>query len=98
MKNTIRGRLIPALNRGTVTSALLAAALFAACAWSPAFADNDHDRDNRGDHGNRGHDRGHDHDRRPAHYQRYPVYVPPPAYYRREPSPGISLVFPLDIR
>jgi hypothetical protein len=27
-----------------------------------------------------------------------PVYVPPPVYYEPQPSPGISLFFPLDIR
>jgi hypothetical protein len=90
--------LKPAKNRRTVTMALLAAAVFAACASVPALADNDHGHDNRGDRDSRGHDRDHDHDRRSAHYQRYPVYAPPPAYYRREPSPGISLVFPIDIR
>lgn len=98
MNGAHRGRLSPALNRRTVTTALFAAALFAGYALAPALADNDHSHDNRGDHSSRGHDRDHDHDRRSAHYQRYPVYVPPPAYYRREPSPGISLVFPIDIR
>jgi len=37
----------------------------------------------------------------PYYYQPYyaqPVYVPPPVYYAPQPSPGISLFFPLHIR
>jgi hypothetical protein len=98
MNGAHRGRLSPALNRRTVTMVLCAAALFAGSALAPAFADDDHGHDNRGDHGSRGHDRDHDRDRHSDRYQRYPVYAPPPAYYRREPSPGISLVFPFEIR
>ena len=33
----------------------------------------------------------------PYYYSR-PVYVPPPVYYPPQPSPGINLFFPLDIR
>jgi len=39
---------------------------------------------------------------RPVYQEPYrysqPVYVPPPVYYEPQPSPGISLFFPLDIR
>lgn len=34
----------------------------------------------------------------PAYYYSEPVYAPPPVYYAPQPSPGISLFFPLDIR
>ena len=33
----------------------------------------------------------------PYYYSR-PVYVPPPVYYPPQPSPGITLFFPLDRR
>jgi hypothetical protein len=35
-------------------------------------------------------------DRRPQR-RRYPVYVPAPVYYPQHQSPGIRLVFPIDI-
>jgi len=38
---------------------------------------------------------------RPEYRQPYysePVYVPPPAYYYPQQSPGISFFFPLDFR
>jgi hypothetical protein len=39
---------------------------------------------------------------RPVYQEPYrysqPVYVPPPVYSEPQPSPGISLFFPLDIR
>jgi Ni/Co efflux regulator RcnB len=35
---------------------------------------------------------------RPYNYYSGPVYAPPPVYYDRQSSPGISLFFPLDIR
>ena len=39
---------------------------------------------------------------RPVYQEPYrysePVYAPPPVYYEPQPSPGISLFFPLDIR
>jgi hypothetical protein len=34
----------------------------------------------------------------PQPYYAQPVYVPPPVYYAPQPSPGISLFFPLHIR
>jgi hypothetical protein len=41
--------------------------------------------------------RGNEQERR-EHHHRYPVYAPPPAYYPRQASPGISLFFPLEFR
>jgi hypothetical protein len=36
--------------------------------------------------------------RRDPYYYSAPVYAPPPVYYAPQPSPGISLFFPLDFR
>ncbi len=82
------------------TAALMG--LFAVASLLPLAAQAD-------DHG-RGHDR--DHDRGHGRYEhreyrrdyrrdwRQPdvVYAPPPVVYRPDPSPGISLFFPIDIR
>jgi len=54
-----------------------------------------HERHFEGDRYNRN-ERGSEHER--SYQHRYPVYVPPPAYYPRHPSPGITLFFPLEIR
>ena len=54
-----------------------------------------HERHYEGDRRNRS-ERGFEHER--SYQHRYPVYVPPPAYYPRHPSPGITLFFPLEIR
>jgi len=35
---------------------------------------------------------------RAPYYYSQPVYAPPPVYYYPQPSPGISLFFPIDIR
>jgi hypothetical protein len=69
--------------------------------------------DDRGEHGDRGwhkgwrgEERGHRDEPRyrplrqeqePYHYSR-PVYVPPPVYYPPQPSLGISLFLPIDLR
>ena len=70
---------------------------------------DDRDRnDNRGRNDDRdrndNRDRNNDRDQRedrPVYVQPYysePVYAPPPVYYDAQPSPGINLFFPLDIR
>jgi len=68
-------------------------------AATPAFAE-DHDRGRRDNHGNNGRHEGHDRNWRGNGYgyQSQPVYVPPPVYYAPQPSPGISLFLPLNIR
>ena len=41
------------------------------------------------------------HYRKPSHPHAYipaPIYAPPPVYYAPVPSPGITLIFPIDIR
>lgn len=68
---------------------------------APAFAQNHNGRDNHGNngrHGNNGWHNGHDRNWRGHGYQPQPVYVPPPVYYPPQPSPGISLFLPLNIR
>ena len=69
------------------------------------------DHDDRGEHGNKGWHKGWDkggyrdepryrpvrHEQEPYYYSR-PVYVPPPVYYPPQPSLGISLFFPIDLR
>ena len=86
--------------------ALAVAGVLGAMAMSPAYAD-DHGRGDRGDRGghDRGYDRGHwrhGYDRGDwrgnGYYEPYQVYAPPPVYYPPQPSPGISLFFPVHIR
>ncbi len=57
---------------------------------SASAAERDHHGDDRGR-------RGEEHSRRAPPRHRYPVYVPAPAYYPQQESPGINLVFPIVI-
>ena len=87
--------------------AFVLAAAVCALPMRPAIAqDRDgHDRQVQSDREHRD-DRYNQHDRRyqdqrraPRYrYHQYPVYVPPPVYYPRHASPGITLFFPLEIR
>jgi hypothetical protein len=57
------------------------------------------DREHRDDRYNQHDDRYQDQRRAPRYrYHQYPVYVPPPVYYPRHASPGITLFFPFEIR
>ena len=90
-----------------IVLALAVASVMGAVAMTPARADN-----NRKEHQDQGlhkgqykNDRGRRESRpvyRPVYRQPYyysqPVYAPPPVYYAPEPSPGISLFLPLNIR
>jgi Ni/Co efflux regulator RcnB len=63
-------------------------------------AGNQHDNRNRNANRNDRRDRR---ESRPVYERGYnyysePVYAPPPVYYDRQPSPGISLFFPLNFR
>jgi len=84
---------------GKIVMALVFASMIGGISIAPAFA-----RDNGRGHSQQGHG-GHGGDR--GHYRggyRYgyaePVYAPPPVVYDPTPyqSPGISLVFPIQIR
>ena len=88
---------------GKLGLALVLASMLGGMAMAPAFADD------RGHHGRGGYDRGYDrghwrhgYDRRDwrgnGYYEPYQVYAPPPVYYPPQPSPGISLFFPVHIR
>jgi hypothetical protein len=88
-----------------IAMALAIASAMGAMVITPALAK---DNDNRQAHQDRGMHRGERqgdrdrHEHRPVYERPYyysqPVYAPPPVYYAPEPSPGISLFLPLNIR
>lgn len=85
-----------------IVMALAAASVMGGMAITPALGDNRQGHQDRGVHrGERQGDRDR-HEHRPVYvrpnYYSQPVYAPPPVYYAPQPSPGISLFFPLDIR
>jgi hypothetical protein len=96
---------------GKIAMALAVASVMGAMAVTPALAKDNKDRKEHQDQGlHRGQNKG-DRDEYRRDYQpvyrpvyrdpyRYsqPVYAPPPVYYERQPSAGVSLFFPLDIR
>lgn len=73
---------------------------------APAFADRNDQGDGGDWHGDRGRHWGRDRGEDRRHWRDYrqpygyeqPVYVPPPAYYPPQPSPGINVFIPLDLR
>ena len=93
-----------------VVMALAFASVMGGIAMTPAHGahgkgkgndDRQGHRDNGGHRGERQGDRNQREYRpqyqRPYYYSQ-PVYAPPPVYYPPQPSPGISLFFPLDLR
>jgi cell division protein FtsN len=94
---------------GKIAMALAVASVMGAMAITPALAKDNKDRKEHQDQGlHRGQNKV-DRDRtvyqpvyRPVYQDPYrysqPVYAPPPVYYEPQPSAGISLFFPLDIR
>jgi len=66
------------------------------------FGHRDHRFDDHFDYAYRYYDNGPGYGRQPAYRQPYiysqPVYIPPPIYSPPPPSPGINLIFPLDLR
>jgi hypothetical protein len=98
--STLQARnLRPTISK--IMISLVFASMIGGIATGPALARDD---DRRDEHQDRGRHKGESHvdrDRRgyqQPHYYAQPVYVPPPVYYAPQPSPGISLFFPLDIR
>jgi hypothetical protein len=76
-------------------AAFALAALLAGMAMSPVSADGRHGYHGRGEwHGGYGRRDW----RGGPYYQPYAVYAPPPVYYPPQPSPGVSLFFPIRIR
>jgi hypothetical protein len=89
-----------------IVMALAVASVMGGMAITPALGDNRKGHQDQGLH--KGQFKG-DRDRRvyqpvyrPVYQDPYrysqPVYAPPPVYYDPQPSAGISLFFPLDIR
>ena len=75
-----------------IVMALTLASVMGGISVTPALARDNDRRDERG--------RREQHSpvyRHPHNYSR-PVYAPPPVYYAPQPSPGISLFLPLNIR
>jgi hypothetical protein len=96
-----------------IVMALAVASVMGAMAITPALAKNDKDRKGHQDQGlHKGQYKGEREQSvyrpvyepvyRPVYQEPYrysqPVYAPQPVYYERQPSAGISLFFPLDIR
>ena len=84
-----------------IVMALGVASVMGGMAITPALADNDHRQVRRDNGRHNGEWRGDRNDRRgyqQSYYYSQPVYAPPPVYYDPQPSPGISLFFPLDLR
>src|ERR1019366_667215 len=88
-----------------IVMALAVASVMGSMAITPALAKNDKDRKGHQDQGlHKGQYKGEREQPvyRPVYQDPYrysqPVYAPPPVYYEPQPSPGISLFFPLDIR
>jgi hypothetical protein len=85
---------------GKIVMALVFASTIGGISIAPAFG-KDKDNDRREGYREQGRD---EHGRRayqpPRRYYSAPVYAPPPVVYAPAPyqSPGISLVFPINIR
>jgi hypothetical protein len=94
--------------RPTISKIVIAVALasvMGGIAVTPTHAKGNDDRKGyQGKGGQKGEQRGY-RDRREyrpqyqhPNYYSQPVYAPPPVYYAPQPSPGISLFLPLNIR
>jgi len=92
-----------------IVMALAVASVMGATAMTPALGKGNDDRKGHQDQGlHKGQYKGAREQPayrpvyRPVYQEPYrysqPVYAPPPVYYEPQPSAGISLFFPLDIR
>ena len=97
----------PTISR--IVTALAFASVMGGLSMTPALAkDNDdrrghqdkgwHKGEWQGDRGRRDYRPEYRFEYQPPYYYSQPVYSPPPVYYAPQPSPGINLFFPLDIR
>jgi hypothetical protein len=85
--------------RANAAALALSTLLLLSVAGPPAWADRDGRRGahERRDDGGR-HDRGrHGGERERERHHHYATYAPPPVYYPRHESPGISIFFPIEI-
>ena len=106
MKSSTKQFRQPAPSLGKIMMALALAAVLGAVSITPALSKgNDKHHDNgwhKGEQRSERSDYYYRERRDAAYYQPYyysaPVYAPPPVYYAPQPSPGISLFFPLDVR
>jgi hypothetical protein len=80
------------LKIGRIGAAVVIAAVAGSMVATAAFADR------RDDHRWRGHERGWGRGYPAPYVYAQPVYVPPPVYYPPQPSPGVSLFVPLNLR
>ena len=89
-----------------VVMALALASAISGLAISPVLADYNDGHDQGKHHKNYGQSKKHrDNDRYDGYRSEQgpyiyaqPVYAPPPVYYEPQPSAGISLFFPIDLR
>ena len=86
-----------------IVVALALVSLLGSMAVTPALSKDGDDRREHSDKGwHKGQWRGDRGEWRPVYREPYyyarPVYVPQPIYYPPQPSPGITLFFPLDVR
>jgi hypothetical protein len=96
----------PAISK--IGMALACISVIGSMAATPALAKDNDKRIERHDNGLHKGDRRGDRDWQRGYQQPYryqhpyvyaqPVYAPPPVYYAPQPSPGITLFFPLEIR
>jgi hypothetical protein len=96
---TKQSSLVP----GKIMIAFALTSLLGGAFITPALARDDRGHQDRGWHkGDQRHhhryDRNDDRGRRDRYYYSSPVYAPAPVYYPPEPSPGISIFFPLEFR
>jgi len=100
MKSSIRQASYFRSTGHKVLMAIACTSLIGGLSVSSALAEKD-DGHGRGREHARG-DRHGDHGRRPEHRGPYvyaqPVYVPPTVYVQPQPSPGVSLFLPLELR
>ena len=83
---------------GKLSGTVILATAMTVSVMASAFADRYDDRGYAVGHHHRRHQTYHYVQPAYPYYYAQPVYAPPPVYYAPEPSPGVSLFFPINIR